>query len=47
MRALVPEPPVGDGWIYEISHDGYRTLIVINHSRVRAFTHNGNDWTWA
>ena len=26
---LVPEPPSGEGWIHEIKHDGYRTLIVI------------------
>jgi hypothetical protein len=24
----VPEPPSGEGWIHEIKHDGYRTLIV-------------------
>jgi len=44
---LVPEPPSGEGWIHEIKHDGYRTLIVIDRGQVRAFTRNGNDWTRA
>ena len=41
----VPEPPTGAGWLHEIKYDGYRTLIVIDHGKVRAFTRNGNDWT--
>ena len=42
----VPEPPAGAGCIiHEIKHDGYRTLILIDGSQVRAFTRNGNDWT--
>jgi bifunctional non-homologous end joining protein LigD len=40
---LVAVPPTGDGWIHEIKHDGYRTLIVIDRGQVRAFTRNGND----
>src|SRR6478672_9125774 len=35
IPALVPEPPSGDGWIHEIKHDGYRTLIVIEGGKVR------------
>src|SRR5690349_18008559 len=42
---LVPEPPSGAGWIHEIKHDGYRTLIVIDHGNVRAFSRHGRDWT--
>ena len=45
IPTLVPEPPSGEGWIHEIKHDGYRTLIVIDRGKVRAFTRNGNDWT--
>src|SRR5690349_1681922 len=41
----VPEPPSGDGWIHEIKHDGYRTLIVIDQGNVRAFSRHGRDWT--
>src|SRR5689334_11728540 len=42
---LVPQPPSGEGWIHEIKHDGYRTLIVIDHGKVRAFSRHGRDWT--
>src|SRR5262245_26095861 len=28
-----------EGWIHEIKHDGYRTLII------RAFSRHGRDWT--
>jgi bifunctional non-homologous end joining protein LigD len=42
---LVPEPPSGNGWIHEIKHDGYRTLIVIDQGKVRALSRHGRDWT--
>ena len=45
LPRLVPDPPIGEGWIHEIKHDGYRTLVVIEGGQVRAFTLNGNDWT--
>jgi bifunctional non-homologous end joining protein LigD len=47
VPTLAPEPPTGDGWIHEIKYDGYRTLIIIDHGQIRAFTRNGNDWTRA
>jgi len=34
----VPEPPAGAGWIHEIKYDGYRTLIVIDQGKVRAYS---------
>jgi bifunctional non-homologous end joining protein LigD len=43
LPTLVSESPTGEGWIHEIKHDGYRTLV----GQVRAFTRNGNDWTAA
>jgi bifunctional non-homologous end joining protein LigD len=42
---LMPEPPSGEGWIHKIKHDGYRTLIIIDQGRVRAFSRHGRDWT--
>jgi bifunctional non-homologous end joining protein LigD len=41
----VPEPPTGEGWIHEIKYDGYRTLIVIDQGKVRAYSRPGRDWT--
>jgi bifunctional non-homologous end joining protein LigD len=40
----VPEPPFGQGWIHEIKHDGYRTLIIIDEGKIRAFSRHGQDW---
>jgi bifunctional non-homologous end joining protein LigD len=45
IPTLVPEPPSGEGWIHEIKHDGYRTLIIIDGGNVRAFSRHGRDWT--
>jgi bifunctional non-homologous end joining protein LigD len=39
------EPPEGDGWIHEIKHDGFRTLLRIDRADVRAFAHGGHDWS--
>jgi ATP-dependent DNA ligase len=43
IPTLVLEPPSGDGWIHEIKHDGYRTLIIIDGGKVRAFSRHGRD----
>lgn len=45
LPTLVAEPPVGEQWEHEIKYDGFRTLIVNNAGRARAFTRNGHDWT--
>jgi bifunctional non-homologous end joining protein LigD len=42
---LSTQPPEGSEWLYEIKHDGFRTLIAIDRDKVRAFTRNGYDWT--
>jgi bifunctional non-homologous end joining protein LigD len=42
---LSAEPPEGDGWIHEIKHDGFRTLLRIDRSDIRAFTRGGHDWS--
>jgi bifunctional non-homologous end joining protein LigD len=45
LATLVDQPPVGDDWIHEIKHDGYRTQLVIQGAAVRAYTRNGLDWS--
>jgi bifunctional non-homologous end joining protein LigD len=45
VPTLVSEPPAGDGWLHEIKHDGYRTVLVLQDGMARAFTRNGHDWS--
>jgi bifunctional non-homologous end joining protein LigD len=45
MPTLVDEPPEGEGWIHEVKHDGYRTILAVDGTATRAFTRNGHDWT--
>jgi DNA ligase D-like protein (predicted ligase) len=41
----VDHPPPRAGWIHEVKHDGYRTLLIIERGKARAYTRNGFDWT--
>ena len=45
LPTLTDQPPEGEGWIHEVKHDGFRTILVIERGTVRAFTRNGHDWT--
>jgi DNA ligase D-like protein (predicted ligase) len=45
LATAVDHPPSRAGWIHEVKHDGYRTLLIIEHRKVRAYTRNGFDWT--
>lgn len=45
LPSLALEPPKGNGWIHEIKHDGYRTILVIEGGAARAYTRNRFDWT--
>jgi DNA ligase D len=38
-------PPRGKGWLHEIKHDGYRTLVFFEAGEARLITRNGHDWT--
>ena len=38
-------PPSGDGWIYEIKHDGFRIMARRDGAGVRLITRHGNDFT--
>ena len=45
IRTLVDVLPVGEGWVHEIKHDGYRTELIVEGGDARAFTRNGHDWS--
>jgi bifunctional non-homologous end joining protein LigD len=45
IPVLSAEPPTGSGWIHEIKHDGFRTLISVSGKDRRAFTRSGLDWS--
>jgi bifunctional non-homologous end joining protein LigD len=41
MPTLVDEPPTTEGWIHEVKHDGYRTILAVYGASTRAFTPEG------
>src|SRR4029078_4024047 len=45
LATAVDKPPPRAGWIHEVKHDGYHTLLIIERHKERAFTRNGFDWT--
>src|SRR6187431_3386541 len=45
LATSVDHPPPRAGWIHELKHDGYRTLLIIERRKARAYTRNGFDWT--
>ena len=45
LATAVDHPPPRAGWIHEVKHDGYRTLLIIERRKARAYTRNGFDWS--
>jgi bifunctional non-homologous end joining protein LigD len=45
LATAVDHPPPRAGWIHEVKHDGYRTQLIIERHKARAYTRNGFDWT--
>src|SRR4051794_4176070 len=45
MPELVSKAPAGHDWVHEIKYDGFRTELVLEDSRARAYTRRGYDWT--
>src|SRR5262245_24276619 len=45
LATSVDQPPARAGWIHEVKHDGYRTLLITERRKARAYTRNGFDWT--
>jgi bifunctional non-homologous end joining protein LigD len=43
LPVLSAEPPTGSGWIHEIKHDGFRTLISVSGRDARAFTQQDGE----
>jgi bifunctional non-homologous end joining protein LigD len=45
LPTLVDEAPEGDDSIHEIEHDSYRTQLVVENGKAKAFPRRGADWT--
>jgi bifunctional non-homologous end joining protein LigD len=45
LATAVDHPPPRAGWIHEIKHDGYRTLLIIERHKAHAYRRNAFDWT--
>jgi bifunctional non-homologous end joining protein LigD len=45
LPVLSAKPPAGAGWIHEIKHDGFRTLLRLDRGQAQAFSRGGHDWT--
>src|SRR6476620_8998422 len=45
LASSVDQPPEGNHWIHEITHDGYRSQALIERGKARVLTRNGYDWT--
>jgi bifunctional non-homologous end joining protein LigD len=45
LATSVEQPPMGQHWIHEVKHDGYRCQVLLQRGEVRVFTRNGYDWT--
>jgi DNA ligase D-like protein (predicted ligase) len=45
LASSVDRPPPRAIWIHEVKYDGYRTLLIIERRKARAYTRNGFDWT--
>ena len=38
-------PPTGDGWLYEVNHDGRRLAVIAGIGEVRLLSRNGYERT--
>ena len=45
LATSVDQPPPRAGWIHEVKPDGYRTHLIIERHKARAYTRNGFDWS--
>ena len=45
LALLVPRPPRGPEWAFEVKWDGYRLAIHVDQLRSKVLTRGGHDWT--
>lgn len=45
LASLMPKPPAGPGWLFEVKWDGYRLAVHRDAKGVRVITRGGHDWT--
>jgi bifunctional non-homologous end joining protein LigD len=45
LATSVDHPPPRAGWIHEVKYDGYRTILIVERRKARAYTRNGFDWS--
>jgi len=45
LARLAERVPLGESWVYELKHDGYRCIAAASGPDVRCYTRTGNDWT--
>ena len=44
IPTAVSQPPEGEDWIHEVKFDGYRTQLIIERRKIRAYSRRGLDW---
>jgi ATP-dependent DNA ligase len=45
LPTKAPHPPIGEAWLHEIKHDGFRVIARKDGTRVRLYSRPGNDLT--
>ncbi len=45
LATRVKSPPVGQGWLHEIKHDGYRMLCRVDAGQANFTSRNGLGWS--
>jgi bifunctional non-homologous end joining protein LigD len=45
LALLVDAPPTKETYVHEIKFDGYRLQPHVDHTGIRVYTRNGNDWS--
>jgi bifunctional non-homologous end joining protein LigD len=45
QQVKASKPPVGNEWVHEIKHDGYRIIVRRDGPTVPLYSRNADDWT--